>query len=288
MTCKKNTLFSLKSKLFYSFIFSFYLLSPNGFADSLPKNSTVPGGIAIINLGLSSNQPVPRATFRQHRVMVKERNSVWHAIVGIPLSTKAGKYFIKTSNSKSYPFTVNQKKYKTQYLTIKNKRKVNPTKKDIERIIKEKKVIKTVFKKWRDVSNVSTEFIVPVNGPFSSPFGLRRFFNKQPRRPHSGLDIAAATGTPVHAAAAGIVSNTGDYFFNGNSVFIDHGQGLITMYFHLSKITIKTGEKINQGDIIGEVGMTGRVTGPHLHWSVNLNNTRVEPTLFLPVLFSKK
>ncbi len=288
MPDKKNTLFSLKSKLFYSLIFTFYLFSPNGLADSLPKSSSVPGGIAIINLGLSSNQPAPHATFRKNRVMVKEKNSVWHAVVGIPLSTKAGEYFIKTSSGKNYPFNVKQKKYQTQYLTIKNKRKVNPTKKDIERIIKEKKIIKTVFKKWRDVSNVSTEFIVPVKGPFSSPFGLRRFFNKQPRRPHSGLDIAAATGTPVHAAAAGIISNTGNYFFNGNSVFIDHGQGLITMYFHLSKINIKTGQQVNQGDVIGEVGMTGRVTGPHLHWSVNLNNTRVEPTLFLPVLFSKK
>ncbi|VAW93376.1 Peptidase, M23/M37 family [hydrothermal vent metagenome] len=286
MTHEKNRLPRLKPKLFYGFLF--FTISLNSFAGSLPKSNAVPGGIAVINLNLSSNQPTPRATFKKNRVMVKEKNNLWHAVVGIPLSAKAGKYFIKDSKGRKYSFTVKQKKYKTQYLTIKNKRKVNPTKKDIERIIKEKKVIRTVFKKWRNISNVSTEFIVPVNGPFSSPFGLRRFFNKQPRRPHSGLDIAAATGTPVHAAAAGIVSNTGDYFFNGNSVFIDHGQGLITMYFHLSKVNIETGQKVNQGDIIGEVGMTGRVTGPHLHWSVNLNNTRVEPTLFLPALLSKK
>ncbi len=282
MAHKKNTFLNLRSKLLSVFIVTFYLLSQNSFANSLPKNDAVPGGIAIINLNIDSDKPVPQATFKNRRVMLKEKNRTWHAIVGIPLNTKAGRYFIKVAKGKKYPFKVKQKKYKTQYLTIKNKRKVNPTKKDIERIIKEKKIIKTVFNKWRNVPNVNTDFIIPVNGPFSSPFGLRRFFNKQPRRPHSGLDIAAATGTPVRAAATGIISNTGDYFFNGNSVFIDHGQGLITMYFHLSKITIKTGQQVKQGDIIGEVGMTGRVTGAHLHWSVNLNNTRVEPMLFLP------
>ncbi len=281
MTLKKNIFFNFKIKLFYSFIFSFYLTSYNVLADSLPREDAVPGGIAIINLHIASNKPALRTTFKQRHVMVKEKNKSWYAVVGIPLSTRAGKYFIKTSNGKKYPFTVKQKKYKTQYLTIKNKRKVNPTKKDIKRIIKEQKITKSIFKEWRNIPDVSTAFIIPVNGPFSSPFGLRRFFNKQPRRPHSGLDIAASSGTPVHAAATGIVANTGNYFFNGNSVFIDHGQGLITMYFHLSKIKVHAGDKVKQGDVIGEVGMTGRVTGPHLHWSVNLNNTRVEPTLFL-------
>ncbi len=287
MTPIKNNLFGLKSKLLYSLVFTFFILTQKGYAGSLPINNTVPGGVAVIKLNIASNTPAPRVTFKKRRIMVKEKNELWHAIVGIPLNTKAGKYFIQMSNGKKYPFTVKDKKYKTQYLTIKNKRKVNPTKEDMVRIIKEKKIIRAVFRKWRNMPNVQTEFITPVDGPFSSPFGLRRFFNKQPRRPHSGLDIAAASGTPVRAAAAGVVSNTGDYFFNGNSVFIDHGQGLITMYFHLSKVKAKSGQTVKQGDIIGEVGMTGRVTGPHLHWSVNLNNTRVEPTLFLPALSLK-
>ena len=287
MTSIKTNYFIFRSKLFYSFVFILFIVMQKSFADSLPRNNSVPGGVAIIKLNIARNSPAPHATFKKRRLMVKEKNKLWHAIVGLSLNTKAGKYFITISNGKKYPFTVKEKKYKTQYLTIKNKRKVNPTKKDIERIIKEKKIITAVFKKWRDISNVQTEFITPVDGPFSSPFGLRRFFNKQPRRPHSGLDIAAASGTPVRAAAAGVVSNTGNYFFNGNSVFIDHGQGLITMYFHLSKVKTKVGQTVKQGDIIGEVGMTGRVTGPHLHWSVNLNNTRVEPTLFLPALSLK-
>jgi len=273
-------------KLIYTCLtlFSFTLLfvSQNCSADALPQNDTVPGGIAVINLNIPITQEKPIVTFKKRRVLIKENNNLWHAVVGISLNTKPGKYFVRLANkgtNKKYTFSVAQKKYATQYLTIKNKRKVNPTKKDMDRIIKEKKVIRTVLKQWHD-TNVETEFIVPVDGPFSSPFGLRRFFNKQPRRPHSGLDIAAKEGVPIHAPAAGIIANTGNYFFNGNSVFIDHGQGLITMYCHLSEIKLKQGQKVKQGDVIGKVGMTGRVTGPHLHWSVTLNNTSVEPTLF--------
>jgi murein DD-endopeptidase MepM/ murein hydrolase activator NlpD len=177
---------------------------------------------------------------------------------------------------------VTDKAYEEQHITIEDKRKVNPEPRDQQRITREQKLINAALEHWSDQDNVVVEFHKPVTGPTSSPFGLRRFFNEQARNPHSGLDIAAAAGTPVQAPAPGTVIETGDFFFNGNTVLIDHGQGLVTMYCHLSAIDVKRGDRLRTGDRIGKVGMTGRVTGPHLHWGVSLNDARVDPLLFLP------
>jgi len=152
----------------------------------------------------------------------------------------------------------------------------------MERITRESKQIKSALRHWSPQDDVVVAFQKPVEGPTSSPFGLRRFFNEQARNPHSGLDIAAAEGAPIHAPAPGIVLDTGEFFFNGNTVLLDHGQGLVTMYCHMSKIDVEPGQTVNSGDLLGEVGMTGRVTGPHLHWGVSLNDARVDPLLFLP------
>jgi len=247
----------------------------------LPTESTVPGGIAIISI---HTEEKPEAYFNDQRVMVVGSSDNWKAIVGIPLTEKTGTQVLTVKNNDlktNYQFEIRNKEYETQYLTIKNKRKVNPNKQDMSRIVAEKEIISKAKSHWHDNKNVDLQFIKPAEGPYSSPFGLKRFFNKQPRKPHSGLDIAAPKGTPIAAPADGIVINTGDYFFNGNTVFIDHGQGLITMYCHMDHIDIKEGTRVKAGDKIGVVGLTGRVTGAHLHWSVILNNTTVDPVLFL-------
>jgi murein DD-endopeptidase MepM/ murein hydrolase activator NlpD len=254
-------------------------------ADSrLPANSPVPGGIALVPLP-ADVEPEPQVKYGSNRVMVLQYNQQWLAVVGLPLATKPGRHFLRiehpSGKSRSVAFQVEDKTYKTQHITIKNKRMVNPNKLDLNRIGQEKKLIIAAFRHWDDSISPITRLLKPTEGPYSSPFGLRRYFNEQPRKPHSGLDIAAAAGTPVIAPAPARVIRTGNYFFNGNTIFLDHGHGLITMYCHLESIDVTEGQAVETGDLIGKVGKTGRVTGAHLHWSVSLNNARIDPALFM-------
>ncbi len=254
-------------------------------AHALPLDITpVPGGIAVIRLPADADTQTLR--YNHRKVLVRQQDGDRFVVIGVPLGTKPGRYHLqgRTSHGKtlSIAFKVVAKQYQEQRITIKDKRKVNPEKRDLERIGREQKRLTAALEHWSNRDSVVVDFRKPVEGPTSSPFGLRRFFNDQPRNPHSGLDIAAAEGTPIHAPAPGTVIETGDFFFNGNTVLIDHGQGLITMYCHMSAIDVKPGMAVATGDVIGKVGMTGRVTGPHLHWGVSLNDARVDPLLFLP------
>ena len=158
----------------------------------------------------------------------------------------------------------------------------------LSRHLRERKQSTRVMATWSEPVPASLQLRQPVPGVRSSSFGLRRFFNGQSRNPHGGMDIAAPMGTPVQVAAPGVVIDAGDYFFNGNTVWVDHGAGLLTMYCHLDRIRARVGERIRAGDVIGTVGKTGRVTGPHLHWSVCLNRTMVDPALFLKAEQPKK
>jgi len=260
----------------------FMLMSAHSWA--LPRHSAVPGGVVILDLGVNSEAPRPRVQFRDAEVLTTQKDGRWHAVVGIPLDVEPGKHSIETiaesKTRKTIDFKVSDKQYRTQHLTVK-KRMVNPSEEDLERIKREKVRIIRALKHWSDTDDVTLEFAVPVEGRRSSSFGLRRFFNKEPRKPHSGMDIAAPKGTVIKSPAPGRVIETGNYFFNGKTVFVDHGQGLITMYCHMDDISVKPGQDLKTGARIGTVGMTGRVTGPHLHWSVSLNNARVDPALFI-------
>jgi murein DD-endopeptidase MepM/ murein hydrolase activator NlpD len=246
-------------------------------------HTPVPGGIAVVRLPADVDPASVR--YEQRRVLVTRRENETYAIVGLALGVQPGRHYLEAKTLANKPlrlaFEVNDKAYETQRITIKDTRKVNPEKRDMERIRREQKQIGAALSHWSDDTAVTLDFLKPVDGPLSSPFGLRRYFNDQPRNPHSGLDIAAGQGAPISAPAPGAVIDTGEFFFNGNTVFIDHGQGLITMYCHMSRIDVKPGQRVAAGEVIGAVGMTGRVTGPHLHWSVSLNNARVDPLLFL-------
>ncbi len=260
-------------------------------AIDIPAAVPVPGGIALVELPASASPP--RASFNGKPVMVLPNGGSYAALVGLPLGLKPGTHRLVVHNGEgeeiTREFSVKAKQYETQHLSIENKRMVNPEKRDLERIRREQRRIQKALATWNETTPGSLLFRLPVDGPLSSPFGLRRFFNQQPRKPHSGLDIAADEGTPIAAPAGGQVVDTGDFFFNGNTVFIDHGQGLVTMYCHLSRVDVQAGQKVQAGDVIGAVGKTGRVTGAHLHWGVSLNDARVDPTLFLdPAVLSAK
>jgi murein DD-endopeptidase MepM/ murein hydrolase activator NlpD len=246
----------------------------------MPEASYVPGGIALVKLPGEYSQ-APKAYFKKQRVMILPRdNQRWTAVVGIPLSAKPGIKKVTLEDGSTINFEIKDKQYKEQRITIKNKRKVNPKPLDMKRINAEKLTIISAFKHWQENPAIARLY-KPAQGAYSSPFGLKRFFNDQPRKPHSGIDIAATKGSPIISPAPGTVTVTGDFFFNGNTVMVDHGQGLVTLYCHLNDIKVEQGQQVDAKTLLGTVGATGRATGPHLHWSVSLNNVRVNPMLML-------
>jgi murein DD-endopeptidase MepM/ murein hydrolase activator NlpD len=260
------------------------LVALHAAAVDLPQHRSVPGGVAILDLGASSEPP--SVSFGTAPVLVVGDATQWTAVVGIALSAKPGTSHVLVhrvgATDVRQPFTIESARYAEQRLTV-PRGKVDLSKEDIERYERERAHLAKVAATVSDTIPASLRLRQPTAGPRSSSFGLRRIFNGQPRSPHSGMDIAAAVGSPVIAAAAGRVIDTGDYFFNGKTVWLDHGRGLLTMYCHLSTIDVKPGDTLAAGDVLGAVGATGRVTGAHLHWSVSLNRAMVDPALFLDV-----
>lgn len=251
-----------------------------------PKEARVPGGVALIAIPQKSASP-PYVHYQNKRVYVSPYQGQWWAWVGIPLDAQTGThtlYWRTKEGDKALTFDVHAKEYEKQYLQVKNKH-VNPNTDQLARIRRETPEIRAAMDTWYPFQTPLPEtWIQPTQGRISSSFGLQRFFNNQARKPHSGMDIAAPTGTPIVAALTGKVRALGDYYFNGKTVILDHGQGFTTLYCHLSEIApqVEIGVELQAGELLGKVGATGRVTGPHLHWTVTLNGARVDPALFLP------
>ncbi|MBD8705828.1 peptidoglycan DD-metalloendopeptidase family protein [Pseudomonas sp. CFBP 13711] len=243
-------------------------------------NKPVPGGVAVVDLGPAAQ--APKATWQGKPVLVvKDQDARWLAIVGIPLSVKPGTAQQVSSGGRNLPFVVGNKKYPEQRITLKNQRQVNPNPDDLKRIEQELEVQVRAYRTFSPVTPSNLLLDKPVDGPLSSKFGVRRFFNGEERNPHAGLDFAVPAGTPIKSPAAGKVILIGNYFFNGNTVFVDHGQGFISMFCHMSKIDVKVGDAVPRGGVVGRVGSTGRATGPHMHWNVSLNDARVDPAIFI-------
>ena len=252
---------------------------------SLPQSSSVPGGVAIIQLGsIAQISNKPKAWFQDQAVLVSSDNKKWVAVVGLPLNLKPGTQQLRISKAgktTTQAFRVKPKKYLEQHITLKDTGKVELSTENEERAVREIATIKELKRNWSENDSTDLDFIIPAEGRLSGNFGLRRFFNGKPRSPHAGLDVAVARGTPIKASAPGKVLAVDDYFFNGKTVFLDHGNGLITMYCHLDQSEVKTGDMVSKGQPIALSGQSGRATGPHLHWSVILNGAMVDPALFI-------
>jgi murein DD-endopeptidase MepM/ murein hydrolase activator NlpD len=248
---------------------------------ALPTALPAPGGVAILDLG--SSQDAPMAEFNGERVAVVRGEHAWQAVVGLPLSLEPGAQRIEVTwpdgRRSRHGFTVQHRDYAESRITIREERMVSPGAEDLKRIEADRARIRAALATWSD-NTPDFDFAVPAEGRFSSGFGLRRFINDQPRNPHSGLDIAAPVGTPIHAPTPGRVILTGNFFYAGNAVLLDHGHGLLSFYAHMDSIGVEEGQQLDRGEQLGTMGMTGRVTGPHLHWGVYLNRTQVDPELF--------
>jgi murein DD-endopeptidase MepM/ murein hydrolase activator NlpD len=228
----------------------------------------------------------PRARISGHRVLVTREGGEWIALVGIALDAKPrssmrlqvegpeGKYALLR-------IQVGAKNYASQHLHVAQEQVDLPAK-QLARYLREQAHLRKVLGTFSPSPPRNLTLLQPVDGPRSSTFGLRRYFNGESRRPHNGMDMAAPEGTAVLAAAAGRVADFGEYLFSGRTLILDHGQGLLSLYAHLKTANAQVGQAVEAGTQIGEVGRTGRVTGAHLHFSVYLTAAAVDPALFLP------
>ena len=253
-------------------------------ATALPRASAVPGGVARIRLGAS--EQAPRVRLGGERVLVVREGDEWTALVGIALAAKPGsKLRLQAEHAggrrERIEIAIAAKAYGSQHLKV-PRDQVDLSAEHLTRYTTEREHLQKVLRTFTDSPPATLAMLEPAQGRRSASFGLQRFFNGQLRSSHGGMDIAAPVGTPVVAANAGRVIDTGDYFFQGRTVVLDHGQGLLTLYAHLESIDTTLAEVVDAGRPIGKIGATGRVTGPHLHFSVYLNAAAVDPALFLP------
>lgn len=218
----------------------------------------------------------------------EEDRKGFSAILGLDLETATGERELLvyvhapegSPSRHSVTIQVRKKDFAVQHLTL-PRSMVTLNRKDLERANREKADMERVLSATAGAREWKAPFVMPVQGEIISPFGVRRVLNQEPRNPHSGMDLRAEEGTRVLASSDGVVALTADHFFSGKSIVLDHGLGVFTMYFHLSEIDVREGQKVAQGEAIGKVGKTGRATGAHLHWGVRIQGSRVDPLSLL-------
>ena len=249
-------------------------------ATEVNQEFTYPGGVYVKEI--SSDQFQNGFYYLDMKVPTVKKNNTYYLLFGIPrdIDPNTKEIILKNGNNDHIITLLLKKKYfGTQYINI-SKKFTKPDDAMIDRIIKEKNILNSARSKW--ISNdIDTNFIVPVIGQISGVFGTDRFYNNKRGNYHNGVDFAAKTGTNIIAPSSGVVLLTGNFFYNGNFVYMDHGMNLKSIFIHMDSIKVNIGDYVNKGDIIGHVGNTGKSTGSHLHWSVTLNSVYVDPMIFI-------
>ncbi len=240
------------------------------------------GGVAVIELKEFIKKP--KVFFQSNEVKVLEKEGKYFAVIGIGIDEKVGKKHIVAVNQNkkvSLYFNVTKKSYKKEYIKLKTNKRVTLSKENLQRFKKEKAKSTKVLKSFNKTLSSNLEFISPLNGRISSTYGKRRYYNNKPKSPHKGIDIATKRGTSIVASESGVVKIAQEFFFNGNTIYLDHGEGVITMYAHMKGFEVGEGDFVEKGEVIGYVGTTGRSTGPHLHFGIMLNAKAVDPGIFV-------
>ena len=268
--------------------------SPSGFLVEVRYRNFQPG--EIISFSIKGGLEVKNAQIRflgNKYPLVKdiERDELL-AIIGIDLGVKPGTYpltiYIQDSAGEwgtlEKQITISAREFPVKRLRVKEEY-VTPPAEVMERIKRESELLKSIYQMFTSEWLGEGAFIVPTKGKFFDNFGERRIYNDKPRSSHGGVDISAPQGTLVLASNSGKVVLASNLYFSGKAVIIDHGLGLFSLYCHFSKIKVKRGQHVRRGDVIGEVGATGRVTGPHLHWGIKVLGSRVDPHSLLSFSF---
>ena len=249
-------------------------------ATEINQKFTYPGGVYVEKISFDQYQN--GFHYLDMKVPMLKKNRSYYLLFGIPrdIDLNTSEILLKNGNDDHIITLELEKKYfGKQYINI-SRKFTEPSDDVIDRIIKEKNILNSARKKWVS-NNVDTDFILPVIGQISGVFGTDRFYNNKRGNYHNGVDFAASTGTDIVSPSSGVVLLTGNFFYNGKFVYMDHGMNLKSIFIHMDSIKVKIGDYVNKGDVIGHVGNTGKSTGPHLHWSVTLNSVYVDPMIFV-------
>ncbi|MFI5361575.1 MAG: M23 family metallopeptidase [Elusimicrobiota bacterium] len=265
------------------------LLAPGAFAEPsliVQSRAVSRGELLLVVVEGEGAKKAPAAEFqgRALEFFPAASTDTWLAFIGLDLDASTGPATLSATLRdasgravrKTQVLYVGPGNFPTQELKVAQKF-VTPSKNDAERAEGEAVQVHELYAHGEEKRLFEGRFDPPIPGAATSRFGERRVFNGQPRAPHSGMDLKAKKGTPVRAPAAGKVVLAGSLYFSGNTIILDHGLGLTTLYAHLSRMLVKRGDAVKKGELIGKVGATGRVTGPHLHWALKLREARVDP-----------